>query len=592
MSERRKRVKRDHSDPQVTTSIVNKNPPEFSDQPRPKRLRSCARCRKHKIKCDYSDTSPHPCSSCAKRGVTCELEIVIPVKRSNIIKRLARDVDDLKRLVDEMVDRESRLKRLCTERHIEVKGLADLAEPSVCLTPTESVVSCDFDCGECCSEGSNESSTASTVSAASIGTCQSVGTSISSVGSFSPENLKFSGFTLGPVCSYSYDEVCDSFGKFNDEFLCYLPFISELPSPVKVYQKSKLFFWTIIYAVSGNRQIADQLPSLLRTLPAIDTIQSLTILATFPTQDNWISQAHANDTIYAPYLEALRLSQCLQGGRVTSKHSTSDDPYIQQLHDLFELLSLTLRMRSNSRRSYITTTCTDTLDAMDCRGALQPVADVIRVVLAMNTPAHNSKERISTNVKVIHQCCETFNSIAKLGNLQHAPAYIKTILEFITLVTVKMCFSPFNGGDPNIAFFEKLLGVLSKFNGFDDTKRILDTIGDLESNFKLDAAIVDFAKPASACNIDDLIDEIDKITSAFKESRNEGDSIVLKEYFDDNSLNFSGYKSCCSLFKQSVVLGSKPGAFSEPYLIDSLALDTTDPYNLMLCDEPLLGDFI
>lgn len=88
-----------------------------------KHLKSCSRCRKHKTKCNYIDVAPYSCSSCAKRGLVCELEVVVPVKRSNIIKNLSNDIENLKKLVNDLIEKDLYLKSLCREKGIKVPGL-------------------------------------------------------------------------------------------------------------------------------------------------------------------------------------------------------------------------------------------------------------------------------------------------------------------------------------------------------------------------------------------------------------------------------------------------------------------------------------
>ncbi|QLL31277.1 hypothetical protein HG536_0B01390 [Torulaspora globosa] len=53
-----------------------------------KPLRSCARCRKNKIKCDSFIRRPEPCSSCVKKGVECHVDYVNPPQRSQEMKVL------------------------------------------------------------------------------------------------------------------------------------------------------------------------------------------------------------------------------------------------------------------------------------------------------------------------------------------------------------------------------------------------------------------------------------------------------------------------------------------------------------------------
>lgn len=96
------------------------------DQPKPRHLKSCSRCRKHKTKCNFMETAPYACTSCAKKGVICELEIVIPIKRSNIIKNLSNDIQNLKNLVDDLIIKDNYLKSLCQKKGIKVDGLVNI----------------------------------------------------------------------------------------------------------------------------------------------------------------------------------------------------------------------------------------------------------------------------------------------------------------------------------------------------------------------------------------------------------------------------------------------------------------------------------
>lgn len=57
-----------------------------------KPLRSCARCRKNKIKCDSMETRPGPCSSCVRKGVECNVDYVSPPQRSKEMKMLCDNI--------------------------------------------------------------------------------------------------------------------------------------------------------------------------------------------------------------------------------------------------------------------------------------------------------------------------------------------------------------------------------------------------------------------------------------------------------------------------------------------------------------------
>lgn len=64
--------------------------------PKPKVLKSCIRCRKHKTKCDAFERQPGSCSSCSKRGVPCKIDYVLPPQRSDNLKNLVQSVNEIK----------------------------------------------------------------------------------------------------------------------------------------------------------------------------------------------------------------------------------------------------------------------------------------------------------------------------------------------------------------------------------------------------------------------------------------------------------------------------------------------------------------
>ncbi|CDO93419.1 unnamed protein product [Kluyveromyces dobzhanskii CBS 2104] len=68
-----------------------------------KPLRSCTRCRKNKIKCDSADTRPGACTACAKRGLVCTLDYVVPPRRSDELKKLHQSVSCVKSNVDRLL---------------------------------------------------------------------------------------------------------------------------------------------------------------------------------------------------------------------------------------------------------------------------------------------------------------------------------------------------------------------------------------------------------------------------------------------------------------------------------------------------------
>lgn len=68
-----------------------------------KPLRSCSRCRKNKVKCDSANTRPDPCTACAKRGLPCTLDYVVPPRRSDELKKIHHSVSMVKSCVDRLL---------------------------------------------------------------------------------------------------------------------------------------------------------------------------------------------------------------------------------------------------------------------------------------------------------------------------------------------------------------------------------------------------------------------------------------------------------------------------------------------------------
>ena len=294
--------------PRVTTRIVNKNPPTFVDQAKPRHLRSCARCRKHKTKCDYVDTVPNPCSSCARRGVTCELEIVIPIKRSNIIKNISDDINGLKDMVDSLLARDAYLRDMCQRSNIAVSGLIDLkckADRNIynkdttlfgkkgnvtkeILTPPDSVKS--FRMSDSCS-CSNDMG----INSYSVGRTNSMESTIR--GQVTPPSdneykslvNKSEKYQIKGVCSYGMLEIERFFYIFNEKLLPRIPIMPAITSAKTLYSNNKLLFWSIIYVVSGDKKIEhDYLRGelarrcWLHTPRDLSIIQSIIIMSAFP----------------------------------------------------------------------------------------------------------------------------------------------------------------------------------------------------------------------------------------------------------------------------------------------------------------------
>lgn len=85
-----------------------------------KPLRSCARCRKNKIKCDSYARRPEPCSSCVKKGVECHVDYVSPPQRSQEMKVLFDNIKYAKERISSLC---VVYDRLLEEAHV---GKSDL----------------------------------------------------------------------------------------------------------------------------------------------------------------------------------------------------------------------------------------------------------------------------------------------------------------------------------------------------------------------------------------------------------------------------------------------------------------------------------
>ncbi|KAI5957764.1 SEF2 [Candida theae] len=88
-------------------------------------LKTCSRCRQHKIKCDAFETNPNPCTRCLKNNVNCKLEILHKpngrVRTLDIVERLSCEVSDLKVLMTDLIQRRNDLVELLIERGRQIE---------------------------------------------------------------------------------------------------------------------------------------------------------------------------------------------------------------------------------------------------------------------------------------------------------------------------------------------------------------------------------------------------------------------------------------------------------------------------------------
>ncbi|CEP64387.1 Zn(II)2Cys6 transcription factor domain-containing protein LALA0_S11e02938g [Lachancea lanzarotensis] len=67
-----------------------------------KELKTCARCRRNKIKCDYNEKKPGPCTACEKRCVDCSADYVVPHKRSQELISIVEGVSQVGELMKDI----------------------------------------------------------------------------------------------------------------------------------------------------------------------------------------------------------------------------------------------------------------------------------------------------------------------------------------------------------------------------------------------------------------------------------------------------------------------------------------------------------
>ncbi|ODV85961.1 hypothetical protein CANARDRAFT_183041, partial [[Candida] arabinofermentans NRRL YB-2248] len=491
------------------TTIINKNPPNYYDQPKPRHLKSCSRCRKHKTKCNYIDTQPNPCTSCSKRGLTCQLEIVIPVKRSNIIKNLSDNIDDLKDIVDSLVLKDRYLKQLCKDQGIQVDGLVDV---------------------ECSTELYCHEDFKSPVVDPSYITYTTEHETLTPPESITPSEEESSFEIESTDIKYQLIDALTLMDQFNSIYLPFIPIMDKIRSPTVLYKNSKLLFWTIIYITSQNTNIfkkfiKNELIKLtwLQTPNQLAIIQSILILCSFPIKFEinpndsismneldtslfqWLQlakdlslqiglnrsckfvgefsrrvQKQSNNmknkfryniwcfifilgTIYGfklgikwdsnlDYILELKRDEKSYLGKLLSITILSSKALDQLVYDYKNLDGLTenKQLLANSLTSWryqLSILQKDEfLNSSSTATQLSILLDQLEITFLLFEPIEEEDEpfeRILINDKLYTACQIMFDKIDEL-NVIESPIYIKINLEFISLILLKLSYSPFN----------------------------------------------------------------------------------------------------------------------------------------------------
>ncbi|CDK30019.1 unnamed protein product [Kuraishia capsulata CBS 1993] len=282
-----------------------------NDQPKPRRLKSCTRCRKHKVKCDFIQTEPNPCTCCVKKGVVCELEVIIPVRRSNLIKDMRTCVLELKMKVAELVKADKSLREMCTRKGLVIEGVVDVG--SLEHAPEYS-------------EYEEEEEELEEYDNAKLNAPQPTKAHIAAQIHQHPEQEVFVAETSGKRLQFSCSEILLLVDWFNVNILPLVPIMNPITSPTLVLKKSPLLFWSIvcISSVSMRRLTVDQLAALsvhintalvqatwMSTPKSVTIVQAILLLSAFP-----VFCIPLDDDLEDPCFRWLELAKniCLQTG--------------------------------------------------------------------------------------------------------------------------------------------------------------------------------------------------------------------------------------------------------------------------------------
>lgn len=254
------------------------------------------------------------------------------MKRSNILKNLNENIDQLKNLVESLAHKEKSLKQMLSERGIQVYGLVDVEDHYPYLpTPEE----CESDVRDESEIDVKESRKIDIVKIEAQplpipALSNELDAEFPSVVETTNE---MSVFTVPEYhLMFNFSDIKAFLSCFNCDFLPYVPIINPVRSPTKLYHKSKLLFWTIV-AISlprNDAQLYSQLSQYVKELViekcwlntprSICVIESLLFLSIWPLAD---------DDASFKYVE-LAKSLCLQlginrGSRYLNEFSRNKD---------------------------------------------------------------------------------------------------------------------------------------------------------------------------------------------------------------------------------------------------------------------------
>ena len=577
---------------------------------KPKHLKSCSRCRKHKTKCNYIETNPNPCTSCSKRGLNCHLELVIPVKRSNIIKNLSNDIKILKNLVNDLIIKDQKLKNLCIEKGVKVDGLIDIKNYNYnnninTLTDIDEI-----------NEANDipESNDFNDIDIKNI---------IPSSPNISPSNYK-----LFDICCYTSDEINSFFETFKNHYLPLIPIfdIKIFNNPTLLLANNHLLFWSIVFIISDNTDIFNNfiLKEILHFTSNshnidndnkennLNTIYSIVLLSYFPIKIN-INNLDSDDDLDTCFFQWLSISKKFIHS-ISNKNNQFDEnnleinlyaiifilgnfyslrlnlPWDQPLDfnlkqlklsntflgNLLNISSLLNKLMNNftfndnfnenndNQNLLINSLSNWKFNLLNLKKNkfnskyLDPAFEFIELCINL----FQNQSFINNNTELLfNNILSFYNSIDNI-DISISPIFIKFSLEFILIFLNKLSYSHHFISTSNNQLiikssnlysnlFNKLLTIIN----YNDTKIIFNLLLDFDSNIKFNESLINILNMKSFKNklFPGMINDLKILVQKFKSAENTNNTTIedLKEFFINENINYNSYYKNFTLFQNS-----------------------------------------
>ncbi|ESW96619.1 hypothetical protein KL918_000576 [Ogataea parapolymorpha] len=482
------------------TTVFNNPQGATKGQPKLRFLKSCARCRKHKIKCNLSETRPNPCSACSRRGHDCHIETVVHVQRSTIIKNIADSIEDMKALVDMLMLQDRLLQNICQERGIKVDGLFNLESISAYPSPMSShTPSCDESC-----------------KSLSIDSCSPV-----------PSDDEYSFdespcFSLGSK-DYPAATIQSWFSMFNTCYLAKVPIMHHISSPTQLHHQSPLLFWTVAYLVSKDADIVGYLKQQLQGSTDIYSIQAIVLLASFPQKHNFdiysllqrareIAVQHELNKDYSPHSKLssthsqniwclIFVLGTLHSFRLGKQWSTSSDRLLElkknQSSYTGELVNITLYFskmlnslvfdidKENAAKDNLIQSSLSSWKhqlssiASPEYQSLRSLLSVIHLTLTLLEPAKELADKAIQYSALISRCRELVDQLVGV-DVEQSPIFIKIALDFATLLTLRLSTTPYSSCTKEeqaaLEMFVKMFKKLSSTRELENSSELIMSI--------------------------------------------------------------------------------------------------------------------